>query len=60
MTKNLTDILTEGFELWKKNLILGVPPVLNWVIQSALWFAIVVVITVSSRHRQAPTGRSSK
>jgi len=44
MAKNLKDILTEGFELWRNNLIMGAPPLLNMLIQFVLWIVIVMVI----------------
>lgn len=47
MAKNLTNILKDSFELWRKNLILGVPPVLNMLLQFVIWFAFVIVILVA-------------
>jgi hypothetical protein len=44
MTKNLTGILTDGFELWKKNLIMGVPPLLSMLVQFVLWFVVVIIM----------------
>ncbi|ODS39000.1 MAG: hypothetical protein A7316_06410 [Candidatus Altiarchaeales archaeon WOR_SM1_86-2] len=44
MKKDLTEILTDGFELWRNNLILGVPPLLSWIIQLVLGITIIVVM----------------
>jgi len=44
MNGNLTDILKEGFELWKNNPVLGIPPLLSWIIRYGLWFIAGIVI----------------
>ena len=44
MNGNLTDILKEGFELWKNNPVLGIPPLLGWIIQYGLWFIAGIII----------------
>jgi len=43
MKKNITAILTEGLDIWKNNLILGIPPLLDLIIQYALWILFFVV-----------------
>ncbi len=44
MTKDLTNIIKDGFELWKKNLILGAPPLLNCIISSVLGFGFLMIM----------------
>ena len=46
MPKNLTEILSGGFSLWKNNLILGVPPLLNIIVEMGLWAIFLIIILI--------------